>query len=58
MGLGDEGAAIYILLDGYDTMRIGYVALWGFGAKYVSGLGDWMDGWIPLRMLRLLKHLR
>ena len=27
----DEGAAIYILLDGYDdTMGIGYMALWGF----------------------------
>ena len=37
----DEGAAIYILLDGYDTMGIGYIALWGFGAK--SGTG-WMDG--------------
>ena len=29
----DEGAATYILLDGYDTMGIGYIALWGFGAK-------------------------
>ena len=29
----DEGAAMYILLDGYDTMGIGYIALWGFGAK-------------------------
>ena len=29
----DEGAAIYILLDGYDTMGIGYIALSGFGAK-------------------------
>ena len=29
----DEGAAIYILLDGYDTMEIGYIALWDFGAK-------------------------
>ena len=37
----DEAAAIYILLDGYDTMGIGYIALWGFGAK--SGTG-WMDG--------------
>ena len=33
----DEGAAISILLDVYDTMGIGYVALWGFGAK--SGTG-------------------
>ena len=32
-----EGAAMYILLDGYDTMGIGYIALWGFGAK--SGTG-------------------
>ena len=34
----DEGAAIYILLDGYDTMGIGYIALWGFGAKSGTGL--------------------
>ena len=33
----DEGAAIYILLDGFDTMGIGYIALWGFGAKYLTG---------------------
>ena len=33
----DEGAAMYILLDGYDTIGIGYIALWGFGAK--SGTG-------------------
>ena len=29
----DEWAVIYILLDSYDTMGIGYVAVWGFGAK-------------------------
>ena len=29
----DERAAMYILLDGYDTMGIGYIALWGFRAK-------------------------
>ena len=29
----DEGAAMCILLDGYDTMGIGYIALWGLGAK-------------------------
>ena len=29
----DEGDAISILLDCYDTMGIGYIALWGFGAK-------------------------
>ena len=29
----DEGAAMCILLDGYDTMGIGYIALWSFGAK-------------------------
>ena len=39
----DEGAAIYILLDGYDTMGIGYIALWGFGAKSGSGWMEWMD---------------
>ena len=22
----DEGAAVYVLLDGYDTMGIGYIA--------------------------------
>ena len=33
----DEGDAIFILLDGYDTMGIGYMALWGFRAK--SGTG-------------------
>ena len=38
----NEGVAIYILLDGYDTMGIGYIALLGFGAK--SGTG-WMDGY-------------
>ena len=26
----DEGAAIHILLDGKDTIGIGYMALWGF----------------------------
>ena len=26
----DEGAAIYIVLDGQDTTVIGYMALWGF----------------------------
>ena len=29
----DERAAIYILLDGRDTMGTGYMALWGFGAN-------------------------
>ena len=38
----DDGAAICILLDGYDTIGIGYMALWGFGAKCVSGVGEWM----------------
>ena len=33
----DEGDAIFMLLDGYDTMGIGYVAVWGFGAKCLSG---------------------
>ena len=39
----EKGAAIYMLLDGYDTMGIGYMALWGFGAKCVRGVGEWMD---------------
>ena len=26
-------------------------------AKCLSGV-EWMDGWIPLRLLRLLEHLR
>ena len=51
----EKGAAIYMLLDGYDTMGIGYMALWGFGAKCVSGVGEWV---IPLSLLRLLEHLR
>ena len=48
----DEWAAIYILLDGYDIMGIGYMALRGFGAKCRSGV-DGVDGveWIPLRLL-------
>ena len=33
----DEEAAIHISLDGYDTLGIGYMALWGFGAKRWSG---------------------
>ena len=37
----DEGAAMYILLDGYDTMGIGYIALWGFGAKCLTGWSGW-----------------
>ena len=35
----DEGDAIFILLDGYDTMGIGYMALWGFRAKCGTGVG-------------------
>ena len=34
---GAEGAAVYIMLDGQDTTVIGYLALWGFGAKCLSG---------------------
>ena len=34
----DRGAAIYSMLDGYDTTGIGYMAVWGFGAKCWSGL--------------------
>ena len=30
---GVMGAAIYLVLDGQDTTGIGYMALWGFGAK-------------------------
>ena len=33
----DKGAAIYLILDGYDTTGKGYMALWGFGAKCLSG---------------------
>ena len=55
LAIGAEGAAIYILLDGYDTMGIGYMTLWGLGAKCVSGVGEWV---IPLSLLRLLEHLR
>ena len=35
---GAEGDAIFILLDGYDTMGIGYMALWGFRAKCGTGV--------------------
>ena len=42
----DEGAAIYILLDGYDTMGIGYMALWGFRAKCGTGV-EWVMGDTP-----------
>ena len=44
----DEEAAIHISLDGYDTMGIGYMALWVFWAKCVSGwsgVDGWMDGY-------------
>ena len=33
----DKGAAIYLILDGYDTTGKGYMALWGFGAKCWTG---------------------
>ena len=42
----DKGAAIYLMLDGQNTTGIGYMALWGFAAKCVSGLDGWMDGWM------------
>ena len=40
----DRGAAIYLMLDGQDTTGIGYMALWGFGAKCVTGWSgvEWM----------------
>ena len=38
---GAEGAAIYLMLDGQDTTGIGYMALWGFGAKCLSGWMEW-----------------
>ena len=41
----DEWAAIYILFDGYDTMGIGYMAVWGFGAKCLSGWTGWVTGY-------------
>ena len=44
-GEEDEGDAIFILLDGYDTMGIGYMALWGFRAKCGTGVDGWMDGY-------------
>ena len=39
----DKEAAIYLMLDGQDTTGIGYMALWGFGAKCLSGWMEWMD---------------
>ena len=41
-----------------DTTGIGYMAIWGFGAKCWMEWSGWMDGWIPLRLLRLLEHLQ
>ena len=38
----DKGAAIYLMLDGCDTTGIGYMALWGFRAKCVTG---WVSGY-------------
>ena len=40
----DRGAAIYLMLDGQDTTGIGYMAVWGFGAKCWSGV-DGLDGY-------------
>ena len=45
----DKGAAIYLMLDGKDTTGIGYMALWGFGAKCRTGWSGWsgypLDGY-------------
>ena len=46
-------AAIYILSYGKNTMGKGY----GFKGL-LSKMSEWMDGWIPLRLLRALEHLR
>ena len=43
---GVGGPETAILLDGYDTMGIGYIALWGFRAKCWSGV-EW-SGWTGL----------
>ena len=53
----DKGASIYTLLDGQDTIGIRYMALRGFGAN-CRVMDGWVSGWIPLRLLRLLEHLR
>ena len=37
---GTDLAATNILSYGYNTMGLGYMSLWGFGAKCVSGEGD------------------
>ena len=37
----DKGAAIYLMLDSQDTTGIGYMALWGLGAKCLSGWMEW-----------------
>ena len=39
----DKGAAIYLMLDGQDTIGIRYMALWGFGAN-CRVIGDGVDG--------------
>ena len=41
----DKGAALYLILDGQDATGIGYMALWGLGAKCVSGWSG-LDGWM------------
>ena len=53
----DEGAAIYILLDGQDTTGIGYMALWGCGAKCgVDWMGDTPQTVMTTRAPAVLKN--
>ena len=49
----DEGAIGAVWAMGAEGAE-GAMALWGFRAKCGTGV----DGWIPLRLLRLLEHLR
>ena len=44
--LGHNGNSLY-----------GFMGLQSKMLEWVSGVGEW-SGWIPLRLLRLLEHLR
>ena len=47
------GCYIYIFSYGENTMGKGYRFM-----GLLSKMSEWMDGWIPVRLLRVLEHLR
>ena len=51
----DKGAAIYLIIEHYGNRLYGFM---GLRSKMLEWSG--LDGvdWIPLRLLRLLEHLR